>query len=104
MSNVYPERDTQTILRLHFELGDTKVDIEGDPDLVVRQLLTQLSKIYPALDLARKLTFDPDLAKLSEMLVGLVEFDPKELLLIVREAPADESMLITLLGMYIGLD
>jgi len=89
-------------LKLHLEIGDTKVDLEGDPDTVIRGLLTQLAQVYPALELARKLTFFPDLAKLSEILTGIIEFAPEGILLNRRELSAEQVILICLLGGYIG--
>jgi len=89
-------------LKLHLEIGETKVDLEGDPDTVTRELLTQLAKVYPALEMARKLTFAPDLARLSEALVGIVELTPEGVLLNRRELSAEQAILICLLGGYVG--
>jgi len=89
-------------LKLHLELGDTKVDLEGDPDTVTRELLTQLAKVYPALEMARKLTFAPDLAKLSEALTDIVEFAPEGIVFNRRELSAEQVILICLLSGYVG--
>jgi len=89
-------------LRLHFEVGDIKGDLEGETDDVVRELLVQLAKVFPPLELARKLSFNPDLVELSNSLVEVVEFAPDGLLLNAKELPADEAIVVTLLGMYVG--
>lgn len=89
-------------LRLHVEFNGLKEDYEGSPDEVVKALLTSLSKVYPSLELARKLVFQPDLAMLAENLVGLVEFAPEGLLVLAGEAPADETILVSLVGSYVG--
>lgn len=89
-------------LKLHLELGDTKVDLEGDPDQVTRELLTHLAEIYPTLDIARKLTYAPDLIKLSEALTGIVEFAPEGIILNRRELSAEQAILVCLLGSYVG--
>jgi hypothetical protein len=89
-------------LKLHFEVGDIKGDLEGETDDVVRALLVQLAKVFPSLELAKKLSFSPDLVELSNNLVRVVEFAPDGLLLIAKELPADEAIVVTLLGMYVG--
>jgi len=89
-------------LKLHLEIGETKVDLEGDPDTVTRGLLTQLAQVYPTLEMARRLTFVPDLAKLTEALTGIIEFTPEGVLLNRRELSAEQAILICLLGGYVG--
>ena len=59
-------------------------------------------KVYPALEMARKLTFAPDLTRLSEALVGIVELTPEGVLLNRRELSAEQAILICLLGGYVG--
>lgn len=89
-------------LRIHVEFDGLREDYEGSPDEVIRAFLTSLSKVYPTLELARKLVFQPDLSKLAESLVGLVEFAPEGLLVLASETPADEAILISLVGSYVG--
>ena len=89
-------------LKLHFELDSLKVDLEGDPETVSREFLTQLSAILPSFEVARKLSFNPDLVKLSEGLVGLVEFVPGGIILNRRDLSAEQAILICLLGVYIA--
>jgi hypothetical protein len=89
-------------LKIHFEFGEIKADLEGDPDTVARELFTQLSKVYPALEMAKRLTFAPDLAELSEALVGIIEFVPEGIILENRELSAEQAILICLLAGYVG--
>lgn len=89
-------------LKLHVEFNGLKEDYEGSPDEVVKALLASLSKVHPSLELARKLVFQPDLAMLVGNLVGLVEFAPEGLLALTSEAPADEAILVSLVGSYVG--
>jgi hypothetical protein len=89
-------------LRLHFECGGFSGDIEGEVDDVVRALLLQLAKVFPSLELASKLSFNPDLVELSSSLVGVVEFAPDGLILNAKDLPADEAIVVSLLGMYVG--
>jgi len=99
-----PAQEPQTAqrLKLHLEVGDVKIDLEGEPDEVIRGLFIQLAKVFPALELARKLSFSPDLVELSESLIEVAEFAPEGLLLNAKELPADEAIVVTLLGMYVG--
>ena len=89
-------------LKIHIEFEGLKEDYEGTPDDVVRALMVTLSKIYPSLELAKKLTFQPDLVQLAEGLVGLVEFAPEGLLVQASEISADDAIIISLVGSYVG--
>lgn len=89
-------------LKLHVEFGDVREDFEGDPDEVVRAFLTSVSNVYPSLELAKKLVFQPDLSRLAESLVGLVKFAPEGLMVLAGEAPAEETIIISLVGSYVG--
>ena len=94
--------DEKQKLKLHFEIDDLKVDLEGDSETVSREFLTQLADVYPSFSLARRLSFNPDLVKLSEGLVGLVEFVPEGIILNRRDLSAEQAILICLLGAYIA--
>jgi hypothetical protein len=89
-------------LKAHLEIGEMKVDLEGDPDTVTKELLTQLTQIYPALEIAKKLIFAPDIIKLSEVITGILEFAPEGIILNKRELSAEQAILVCLLGCYIG--
>ncbi|MFH0896535.1 MAG: hypothetical protein V1850_00595 [Candidatus Bathyarchaeota archaeon] len=89
-------------LKIHVEFGELRADFEGNPDEVARAFLTSLSNIYPCLELATKLVFQPDLSRLADSLVGLVKFAPEGLLVLTGEAPAEETIIISLVGNYVG--
>ena len=89
-------------LKVHVEFGELRADFEGDPDEVVRAFLTSLSNIYPSLEMAKKLIFQPDLYQLAKSLIGLVNFAPEGLLVLVGEAPAEETIIVSLVGSYVG--
>jgi len=93
---------SQSNLKVHVEFGDAKADFEGNPDEVSKAFLTFLNKIYPAFELAQRLTFNPDLAKLTEGLVGILEFAPEGAFLVFTELPAEEAIILSLIGVYIG--
>jgi hypothetical protein len=92
----------QQRLKLHVETGETRIDIEGDPDTVSREFLRQLAEVYPALELAKRLTYAPDIAKLSESLVGILEFASEGILLNRRDLSAEQAILVCLLGGFVG--
>ena len=94
--------DEKQKLKLHFEIDDLRVDLEGDSETVSREFLTQLATVLPSFSLARKLSFNPDLVELSEGLVGLVEFVPEGIILNRRDLSAEQAILICLLGAYIA--
>ncbi|MFH0748499.1 MAG: hypothetical protein V1915_01050 [Candidatus Bathyarchaeota archaeon] len=89
-------------LKVHVELGELKQDFEGTPDEIVKAFLTSLANIYPSLELAKKLVFQPDLSRLAENLVGLVKFAPEGLLVLTQETPSEEAIMISLVGSYVG--
>ena len=89
-------------LKVHVEFGELKQDFEGHPDEVVRAFMNSLSNIYPSLELTRELIFHPDLIKVAESLEGLVKFAPEGLLLLATEVPAEDAIILSLVGIYVG--
>ena len=92
----------KSLMKVHVEYGDLKEDFEGDPDDVVRAFLTSLSKVYPSLEVVKKLVFQPNLSKLTDDLAGLVKFAPEGLLVMTSDVPSEEAMIISLAGSYLG--
>lgn len=93
---------SQPNLKIHVEFDDAKVDFEGNPDTVTKEFIAFLNKVYPTFELAQKLTFNPDLAKLAEELVGILKFTPEGAVLESTESPADEAIILSLVGVYVG--
>lgn len=90
-------------IKIHAEFGQDKLDFEGAPDEVFAAFVDFLSKIYPAFEMARQITFMPDIRKLSEDLIGIAEIGTEAPVLVSgRELPADETILLALLCSYIG--
>ena len=89
-------------LKVHAEFGEFREDFEGSPDDVIRALMISLNRIYPSLEMMQKLTFQPDLISLTDDLTGLVKFAPEGLLVLVGEVPAEEAIIISLIGSYVG--
>jgi hypothetical protein len=93
----------QPSLRVHIEFGQEKLDFEGTPDEVFKAFTDFVNKMYPAFEVARQLVFMPDIRKLAESLVGVVEIGMEGPILISgRELSTDETILFALLGSYIG--
>jgi hypothetical protein len=93
---------SQPNLKIHVEFGAEKADFEGSPDAVTKEFLTFLNKVYPTFELAQKLTFNPDLAKLAEELVGVIKLTPDGAVLESTVSPADEAITLSLVGVYVG--
>lgn len=94
---------SQPLLRIHVEFGEEKLDLEGNADEVFKAFIDFLNKIYPHLEIARQLIFMPDIRKLAEGLAGVIEISAEGPILISgRELPTEETILIALLGLYIG--
>ena len=92
----------QQNLKVHVEFGGSKADFEGNPDMVAKAFLSFLSNTYPAFELAQKLSFSQDIVKLAEALVSIIEYAPEGLLLTAQDIPAEEAILISLLGIHVG--
>jgi len=93
---------SQPSLKVHVEFGESKADFEGTPDEVAKAFINFLNNVYPAFELAKKLSFNEDTVKLAETLVGVVEFAPEGLLLTVQDVSAEEAILLSLLGAHVG--
>jgi len=94
---------THPLLRIHVEFGQEKLDFEGNPDEVFSAFTDFLNKIYPTFEMARQLIFAPDIRKLAESLIGIVEIGKEGPILVLgRELSADETILLVLLGSHIG--
>jgi hypothetical protein len=89
-------------LKLRVEWEGFTEDLEGNPDNVVRALVASLSQLYPSLNVARQLVFQPDLTQLANSLIGLVEFAPEGILVLASESPAEDAIVIALVGSYVG--
>jgi hypothetical protein len=78
------------------------VDFEGSPEAVSIAFIDFLNKVYPAFKLANKLVFKPDLIKLSQELVGVLEYSPEGLILAPGDLTSEEAIVLSLLGIYVG--
>jgi hypothetical protein len=89
-------------LKVTVELNAMTTTFTGDPDEVATAFLQFLATVYPAFTLARRLTFEPDVAHLAERLLGVIEYTPEGLLLTTEDYPAEDAILLVLTGTYVG--
>ncbi|MEM2906323.1 MAG: hypothetical protein QW057_01810 [Candidatus Bathyarchaeia archaeon] len=90
-------------LKAHVVFGEAYMDVEGSPDEVFESLVRFLSKVYPSLEIAQRLTFNPDIAELANALAGVVEI-AQEGPLITSSKPlaAKHALILALTGAYVG--
>ncbi|MEM1550866.1 MAG: hypothetical protein QXR13_02900 [Candidatus Bathyarchaeia archaeon] len=90
-------------VKVHLEIGDLKVDFEGDSKQVFETLLRFISQVCPNIELLQRITYTPDLTNLINDIAGLVEISSNgpiinpNLYLSTRNA-----ICLALLGAYIG--
>ena len=89
-------------LRVQVEFGDLKANFEGSVDEVFESILRFLTQICPNLEMLQKIVYTPDLMKILEELVGLIEFTTGDLILTVQGLSASKMICLALLGAYIG--
>jgi hypothetical protein len=89
-------------LKIHIEYGEIQEDIEGPLDEVVRALFITLSRVYPSLEVAQQLIYQPDLMRLAESLVGLIQYTPEGMLMLVKRISSEDAIIISLVGTYVG--
>jgi len=90
-------------VKAHLEVGDIKVDFEGDVNQVFESIISFLSQIYPNIEIIRRIFFTPDLAKLSSSIAGLVEITLEGPIIAPNvNLTARSAICLVLLGAYIG--
>ncbi len=90
-------------LKVHVEFGEMKANFEGDADEVFKALSRFLVQVYPNLEIVQRLVYAPDLIKISENLVGLIELTSEgPILASLSSLSAKEMICLALLGAYVG--
>ena len=93
----------QPKLKAHIVFGEAYMDVEGSADEVFESLVRFLSKVYPGLEIARRLTFNPDVAELANALAGVVELTREgPLITSVKTLAARDALILALTGAYVG--
>ena len=89
-------------VKVHIEIGDARADFEGDVDQVFELTARFLTQICPSLKVLRRLIYTPDITKLAEKIVGLIEISPKGPMLSNFDVPTRDAVCLILLGAYLG--
>ncbi|MBS7605278.1 MAG: helix-turn-helix domain-containing protein [Candidatus Bathyarchaeia archaeon] len=90
-------------VKVHLEIGDLKVDFEGDSKYVFDSLLHFISQVCPNMELLRKVVYTPDLVNLINEISGLVEISSEGPMLNLNlDLSTRNAVCLALLGAYIG--
>ncbi|MEM0010417.1 MAG: helix-turn-helix domain-containing protein [Candidatus Bathyarchaeia archaeon] len=90
-------------VKVHLEIGDLKVDFEGDSKYVFESLLHFISQVCPNMELLRKVVYTPDLVNLINEISGLVEISSEGPMLNLNlDLSTRNAICLALLGAYIG--
>lgn len=93
----------KSAVKVHLEIGDLKVDFEGDSKYVLESLLHFISQVYPNMELLRKIVYTPDLVNLVNEISGLVEISSEGPIININlDLSTRNAICLALLGAYIG--
>ncbi len=93
----------QPKLKAHIVFGEAYVDMEGSADEVFESLVRFLSKVYPSLEMAQRLTFNPDIAELANALTGVIQLAREGVLITSpKTLAARDALILALTGAYVG--
>lgn len=91
------------LVKVHLEIGDLKVDFEGDSRQVLESLLRFISQACPNMELLQKITYTPDILKQMNDIAGLVEISSNGPIINPSlDLSARNAICLALLGAYIG--
>ena len=95
-----PERSK---VKVTIEWGDIKHTVEGDLDVVVREVMQFAARVLPNYSLASKLTFTPDYSTMVDDLSEVVKLTPEgEVVMLRPEMSAENSILLVLLAVRVA--
>jgi hypothetical protein len=95
-----PERSK---VKVTIEWGDIKHTVEGDLEVVVREVIQFAAKVLPNYSLASKLTFNPDYSTMVDDLSEVVKLTPEgEVVMLRPEMSAENSILLVLLAVRVA--
>ncbi|MEM1515529.1 MAG: helix-turn-helix domain-containing protein [Thermoproteota archaeon] len=93
----------RSIIKVHLEIGDLKVDFEGDSKQIFESLLRFISQVCPNIEILQKIIYTPDIVRLMNDLAGLVEISPSGPIINPSlDLSARNAICLALLGAYIG--
>jgi hypothetical protein len=90
-------------LKVTIEWRDLKHVAEGDADQVLKEIMTFITKSFPAFEPLSKITFTPDYLTMLNDLASLVQIGPSgEIILLRSGLSADQAIGFTLLGSQVA--
>ena len=90
-------------IKVYLEAGGVKVSFEGEVNQVIESMIKFLTRIYPGIEIIQKISFIPDLAKLADMIAGIVEITVDGPIIVTEEdLTARNAICLALLGAYVG--
>ncbi|RLI34167.1 hypothetical protein DRO53_04250 [Candidatus Bathyarchaeota archaeon] len=95
-------------IKVRVEVGEESFEVEGSIDEVLRALISFLEKVYPSLEMARRLTLTVELESLLESLEGILAFTPEGPVILIpkekleKELSIRELILLHLVKAYVG--
>lgn len=91
-----PDREK---VKVTIEWGDIKHTVEGDLDIVVREVMQFAARVLPNYSLASKLTFNPDYSSMVDDLSEVVKVTPDgEVIMLRSDMSAENSIALVLLA------
>jgi hypothetical protein len=95
-----PERSK---VKVTIEWGDIKHTVEGDLEVVVREVMQFAARVLPNYSLASKLTFNPDYSTMVDDLSEVVKLTPEgEVVMLRLDMSAENSILLVLLAVRVA--
>ncbi|MCX8170484.1 MAG: hypothetical protein N3E47_00730 [Candidatus Bathyarchaeota archaeon] len=93
----------KNLVKVHLEFGDVKADFEGEANQVLESILRFLSQICPAIEVAQKVVYTPDLISIMSNVAGILEItDEGPIINPSMNLSAKNAICLALLGVYIG--
>jgi len=90
-------------LRVRIEFGEAKADLEGDVDQVTEAAIRFLTQVYPNLEIVQRIVYTPDLARITQELVGIVQITSEGSMIALKlELPTRDAICLALLGSHVG--
>ena len=95
--------DRNSKIKVNIEAEGMKASFEGDVEEVFRAISSFLFKVYPNMEIARKIIYSPDILELSEKISNIIKLTDEGPVLDRRiSLSARKIICLVLLASYIG--
>src|SRR5215470_1577014 len=99
MSSANPTDTTRPKVKVTIEWGDMKHSVEGDLEIVVKEVVQFAARVLPNYSLASKLTFNTDYSSMVDDLSEIVKVTPEgEAIILKSDISAENSIVLVLLA------